>query len=572
MPDNIDRILIQYGIDQSALDTDKQQTIAKIRSIATEAAKTTGPSGEAAGQTFAKGFGNVSEREIKKGFRDIKDGAVLVFSFLGSFLGATFSDKFSESAKGLFTGALAGLGVGAFFGPLGIAIGTGIGAVLGGITGYFEQIRKETATVADLAKQFNLSKEYVQELFDSAKQFGTQDKLGDTLKTWKDLMEEIVKLNPEVIKAVGNIFGISGKEAAKLSAQQLGEIMLFGLGVDSKGGGAHLFSQLIDKVIAYNRQVREFQSMSPFEITGEEAEKKMRRRGIKRPEITEEMFNHWLVQMEVEDRVAVVGRIAKIFKGENPLRQFLDAYNTTVVGNVIKYGKQFVAPNQNPFDRLLKEEQQEDKLHELLDPKFTKYNEMKFEALSIEEKLKKLTEDRQRLENVIGRDVQNALDIEMNKLELNKKINDLEQQRKRNLKEIQSTNKEISEIVGKYFDRSSFGLNELATGGMSDQQRSRWQQFLAPNFNDPRASWFIEASRYVQLWEAQARQATLIGDTQAAENLRLKADELRLKIDPLSMSEKNQTRDLLQSLNDKQEQLNRLAAETGVKIIPSMGK
>ena len=231
MADNVDRILISYGIDQSSLEGDKQQLLTKIRSIASEAAKASNVSGQAGGETFGKDFSKVSEREIKKGFRDVKDGAVLIFSFLGSFLGATFGDKFGESAKGAFTGALAGLGVGAFFGPLGIAIGAGAGALLGGITGHFDALRKEAKTIDAIATKFNLTTDSVKELFANAKQFGDEDKVGKHLEIWKNLMEEIIQLNPNVLKALQNIGGVSPEAATKLTAAQLREQILFRLGV-----------------------------------------------------------------------------------------------------------------------------------------------------------------------------------------------------------------------------------------------------------------------------------------------------------------------------------------------------
>jgi len=625
MADNVDRILISYGIDQSSLEGDKQQLLTKIRSIASEAAKASNVSGQAGGETFGKDFSKVSEREIKKGFRDVKDGAVLIFSFLGSFLGATFGDKFGESAKGAFTGALAGLGVGAFFGPLGIAIGAGAGALLGGITGHFDALRKEAKTIDDIATKFNLTTDSVKELFANAKQFGDEDKVGKHLEIWKNLMEEIIQLNPNVLKALQNIGGVSPEAATKLTAAQLREQILFRLGV---GEDFTNRNNLLRQVLFKKRDAIEaWKKLHPGIEPGAFDDGTSIMDAIVTPKdykLTEEMLNKYLVSRAPAERERIIKAIADIFKGDNPMQEFIKQFNDYFVAG-------FLGPNstakQKPFDSILKEvklSQSELKISKEMREKVLKIDEL---TLDTEQKITDLIEHRNDLireaDDLAAKkqltnndDLDYAIKIGEVSKEINDTIDAQEKERRKNLDEQIKLRKEMAkiqdeiveseikqmDIMEQYLDRIAFALKDLSQGPMSEPFRKLWQPFLAPDFNASPESvnnalnrekqwegspafqndlnnpqtrgWAIRAAQQVEKWEAQARQLNLIGNILEAEaRLRL-ADELRDRINPLNSRDKHplkQMNDQLIKLNEIQGELLNREQTTGWKIIPAMG-
>src|SRR6266498_6106242 len=131
MADNIDAVLISLGIDVAPLEKDKQEAIAKLRSLSAEVSNINlADGGERAGASMGHGM----EKGLKHKFRDIGHAAHLFAGILGGVLGEEVENKFAGSVKAGLSGALGGLAIGSMFGPMGLAISVGAGAITGILT------------------------------------------------------------------------------------------------------------------------------------------------------------------------------------------------------------------------------------------------------------------------------------------------------------------------------------------------------------------------------------------------------------------------------------------------------
>lgn len=203
--DNIDKILIQIGIDTKPLDRNKQEALQKLRELATGA--------ERIGKDSGKGF----ERGFKRSARDIQQAGMLMFSFLGSYLGNVFADKFSGTMKEGIAGAIAGAGIGSMFSPvIGTIIGAGVGGILGVVTKGLLEYREQLKSISLLSDKFNVPKDKVKELFDVAAGADKKETVTKVLERWSKLMDEIIKKNPQVIQALKNAGVITSDNADRL--------------------------------------------------------------------------------------------------------------------------------------------------------------------------------------------------------------------------------------------------------------------------------------------------------------------------------------------------------------------